>query len=190
MGISVIGMAFSLHNRIFPEIRLLSSLAAGHDPFGVVEVETSADGQIITVDGAIGQGSLDKLQEVLDVSPNATTIIVNSDGGREKEAEAMSALIRKRQLNTSVVDHCLSACTYIFLGGVKRNISDDAELGFHRSTGLAMTDLEQQSAIQEMRQSYRILGVREWFIDRIVATPPESMWYPTKDELMRAGVLN
>ena len=190
MGISVLGMGFSLHNRIFPEIRLLSSLAAGHDPFGVVDVQTSADGQIISVDGTIGQGSLDKLQEVLAASPNATTVLLNSDGGREKEAESMSALIRKRQLNTSVEDHCLSACTLVFLGGSKRDVAEDAQLGFHQSTGLVKTDFEQQIAIQEMRQSYRALGVREWFIDRIVATPPDSMWYPTKDELKSAGVLN
>ena len=36
-------------------------------------------------------------------------------------------------------------------------------------------------------QSYRALGPREWFNDRIVATPPESMGYPTQDELKQAG---
>jgi hypothetical protein len=32
--------------------------------------------------------------------------------------------------------------------------------------------------------------VRESFIDHIVATPPESVWYPTEDELKAGAVLN
>jgi hypothetical protein len=44
--------------------------------------------------------------------------------------------------------------------------------------------------LQKMVEYYRSLGLREWFIDRIIATPPESMWYPTEDELKQAGVLN
>jgi hypothetical protein len=41
--------------------------------------------------------------------------------------------------------------------------------------------------LEQMVESYRSLGLREWFIDRIVATPPESMWYPPKPNLNRAG---
>jgi hypothetical protein len=44
--------------------------------------------------------------------------------------------------------------------------------------------------LEQMVESYRSLGLREWFIDRIVATPPESMWYPTQAELKQGGALN
>jgi len=44
--------------------------------------------------------------------------------------------------------------------------------------------------IQEMVEYYRSQGLREWFIDRIVATPPETMWYPTPADLKEGDVLN
>jgi hypothetical protein len=41
-----------------------------------------------------------------------------------------------------------------------------------------------------MAEFYRSHGVRQSFIDQIIATLPESMWYPTQDELKEGGVLN
>jgi hypothetical protein len=189
MGISVIAMCIGLHNRIIPEFRLLIPLAAGHDPLGPVDVQISADGRTIIVDGTMGLGSLDRLQEILAASPNATEVLLNSDGGREAEAKFIVELIKKKHLNTSVRDQCLSACTLVFLAGTERELSDDAKLGFHQSTAVGTTDFQQRVAVQALRESYRALGVREWFIDHIVATPPEDMWYPTRDELKQAGVL-
>jgi hypothetical protein len=188
MGISVIGMGFSLHNRTIPELRLMTALVAGHDPLGVVDVDTSADGQTINVDGIVGLGSLDRFKEVFNGSPAAKLVLLNSDGGRETEARSIAKLIQEKHLDTSVEGQCLSACTLIFLGGAKRELSDDAQLGFHQFSTDGASDFEQRATLQEMRESYRSFGIREWFIDHIAATPPDGMWYPTRDELKNAGV--
>jgi hypothetical protein len=190
MCVSVIGMAIRLDTHLVPETRLLLSLAVGHDPLDTVTVETSPDGRFINLDGTIGLGSLGKLQDAIDASPSASTLILNSDGGREAEAEEMALLVQKKHLNTTVQDHCLSSCTVVFLAGSKREVDEDADLGFHQFTADGLTDDGRKRMSQKMVESYRSLGLREWFIDRIVATPPESMWYPTKDELQKAGVLN
>jgi hypothetical protein len=187
--VSVIAMAFRFESREFPHIRLAASLAVGHDPLDTVSIDTSSDGRTINLDGTIGIGSVAKFQKILDASPNAATLILNSDGGREAAAQEVAVRVKERHLNTFVQDHCISACTFIFLAGAKREAGDDADLGFHQPTAENLTPEEKKHVIQDMVEYYRSQGLREWFIDRIVATPPESMWYPTPADLKRGGVL-
>ena len=78
----------------------------------------------------LGLGSVNKLQRMFDESPDVTTLVLNSDGGRGAIAEELALRIRQRHLNTFVEDHCLSACTYLFLAGIKRELAEDADLGF------------------------------------------------------------
>lgn len=121
---------------------------------------------------------------------HATTLVLNSDGGRESAAEEPALRVRQSHLDTLVEYHCLSACTYFFLAGNKREIADDAELGFHQATVEGISGLGKTLVLAQMAEYYRSHGVRQSFIDHIIATPPESMWYPTEDELKKAGVLN
>jgi hypothetical protein len=44
-----------------------------------------------------------------------------------------------------------------------------------------------QRIIRDMVEYYRSAGLHESFIDHIVATPPDDMWYPTRRELAVAG---
>jgi hypothetical protein len=188
--ISVIVTIVRIESREIPRIRMLASLAVGRDPLDTVSVDSSTDGRTITLDGTIGIGSVAKFQRVLDASPDATTLILNSDGGREVVAQELALRIGRRHLNTFVEDHCVSACTFLFLAGTKREADDDADLGFHQPTAEGLTSREKTIMIQEMVEYYRSQGLREWFIDRIVATSPENMWYPTPAELKEGGVLN
>jgi hypothetical protein len=188
--VSVIGMAIKLQSRLIPETRELVSFAAGRDPLDTVTVETSPDAQTINLDGTIGLGSAEKLRKIIDVSPSASTLMLSSDGGREVEAQEIALLVQRKHLNTTVQDRCLSSCTIVFMAGNKREVDEGADLGFHQVTADGLTADEKKIMLQQMVEYYRSLGLREWFIDRIVATPPESMWYPTQDELKEGGVLN
>jgi len=187
--ISVVTMVVRLDKTKIPEIRLMASLAAGRDPMNQMSVNSSSDGQSIILDGTLGEGAVEMVQRAIDASPNATTLVLNSNGGRGQEAEELALRVRQRHLNTYVQEQCLSACTYVFLAGVKREIADDAELGFHQPTAPGLTATEQHDLIQQMVEYYRSVGVREWFIDHIAATPPEDVWYPTRSELVDAGVI-
>jgi len=124
-----------------------------------------------------------------DRAPASCHVLLNSDGGRGPVAEELALRVRRRHLNTSVQDHCLSACTYVFLAGNKREMAEDADLGFHQPTAPGLATREQHQLIEQMVEYYRSVGVREWFIDRIIATPPEDMRYPTRLELADAGVI-
>jgi hypothetical protein len=190
MCISVIGMAVRLERSLIPQTRLMASIAAGHDPLDAASVEVTPDGRTITFDGTFGERAVNELQRVMDASPNATTLVLNSDGGRESAAEELAQRVRQRHLNTLVQDHCLSACTFILLAGNKREITDDAELGFHQATVEGISELGKTLALAQIAEYYRSHGLRQSFIDHIVATPPENMWYPTQEELKEGGVLN
>jgi hypothetical protein len=190
MCISVIGMAVRVERSLIPQTRLMASIALGNDPLDAASVEVTPDGRTITFDGTFGAGAVFALQRVIDSSPQATTLVLNSDGGRESAAEELALRVRQRHLDTLVEDHCLSACTYIFLAGNKREIADDAELGFHQGTVEGISGLGKTLVLAQMAEYYRSHGVRQSFIDHIIATPPESMWYPTEDELKEGGVLN
>lgn len=152
-----------------------------------VEVKVTEGGRTIMLDGTLGAGSVDKLQRMIDASPDATTLELNSDGGRGETAEELARRVRQRHLNTSVQDHCLSACTYVFLAGAKRELAEDAELGFHQSSALGVGN--DKIIIRNMVEYYRSAGLRESFIDHIVETPPDDMWYPTRRELEDGGVI-
>ena len=188
IGIAVVATLINAPRSLIPEIRVVAALALGHDPMDTVDVEAAADGRTLTLDGTLGLGSVSKLQRMFDESPDATTLVLNSDGGRAPIAEELALRIRQRHLNTFVEDHCLSACTYLFLAGIKRELAEDADLGFHQPTaeGLGSGD---EKLIQDMVAYYRSTGLREWFIDRIIATPPEDMWYPTRAELKEGGAI-
>ena len=189
MCIGIIAMVFRLERSLIPQTRLMASIAAGHDPLDDMTVEATEDGRTIILDGTLGEGSIDKVQHVIDTTPGATTIILNSDGGRGSAAEELALRVRQRGLNTLVEDHCVSACTFIFLAGAKRELADDAELGFHQATVVGVSTLVQTILNDQMFEYYRAQGLHGPFIDRIIATPHESMWYPTREELKEGGVL-
>jgi len=42
---------------------------------------------------------------------------------------------------------------------------------------------------QHMREYYRSAGLRDWFVDQVIATQPKDLWVPTQRELEEAGVL-
>ena len=186
--IAVVATLVNLQKSFIPQMRLMAAIAAGHDPMGTVDVELAADGRTIMLNGTLGEGSVHKVQKMLDAAPGATTVVLNSNGGRGQIAEEIALRVRQRHLNTSVEDHCLSACTYLFLAGTRREVAEDADLGFHQpsAVGIAAGD---KVMIQDMVEYYRSVGLREWFIDRVVATPPDDMWYPTRRELEDAGVI-
>jgi hypothetical protein len=188
--VSLVVTAVRLHGTDIPAVRLMAALVSGHDPMNKVTVETTADGRTITLEGTMGEGSVEQVQKALDASPEATTLILNSDGGRALVAEELARRVRKRHINTLVQDHCLSACTFVFLAGVKRELDDDADLGFHQPSSEGyLSSQGQRAMIQSMVEYYRSVGVRESFIDRVIETPSDDMWYPTRSELEEARVL-
>lgn len=177
--------------QLWSQVREMGLIAMGRDPIGLpATIKVSQDGRQITLDGNITSGVGNDLRKTLAAAPNAQNLLLNSHGGRILEALAMADQIKARRLNTRVVENCESACTLLFLAGAERSASPLAQIGFHQPNFPGLSSQDREDIIQSNSQDYREAGMSEDFIQRIMATPPDKMWYPTTEEMTEAGVLN
>ena len=98
-------------------------------------------------------------------------------------------VIESHGLNTYVESHCASACTIAFLAGLSRAADPASKIGFHSLAFVGgnksvMTKDEGDATMA----AYAKAGLPQAFIKKIVSTPSDQMWYPTHDEMLRAGV--
>jgi hypothetical protein len=136
--------------------------------------------------GAITRTVVLELNVMLADSNRISTIRFNSTGGRAIAALSVRDIIRSRGLETMVADECMSACTTAYLGGQRRWIAETARMGFH-SAALGMGTLEGANA--RLRDEAAKAGVADWFLDKAYSTPPNSMWFPSLEELRAGGVV-
>jgi hypothetical protein len=190
IGIAVFVFVVRLGTHTIPTMWSMAAIAVGHDPMSKIGVATTSDGKSLWAQNMIGEGSAAAVDQALNSSPRVSTVILSSVGGRITEAESIALLVKQKHLNTTVQGNCLSACTYILLAGAHRSAPQSAKIGFHQATFPGTTNLGQMIIDHQMVDYYRSAGVTQSFIDRVMATPSVSMWYPTRDELIEAGVLN
>ncbi|HEX7113634.1 MAG TPA: hypothetical protein VF193_00735 [Steroidobacter sp.] len=178
-----------LNETIVPMVKEYAPLAFGYDPLGRIEATVTSNGAAIVLTGSLGLGSAKEVRHLLDHAPGVRTLVLDSDGGRLREAELIAELTRERGLDTYVETHCESACTFIFLAGRDRAATPNARLGFHRPSFPGVDDSEMADVTHEMLAIYRKAGVSEDFLARVERTPSSDMWYPSWEELIDANVI-
>ncbi len=151
-----------------------------------------------------------ELHYYLTKNPQLTTLVLTGLGGPSEPAEEMAQKVALFGLNTEVVGRCESACTYIFLAGKERRLLKDAKLGFHRG-GVKAHNIERgfrmhndapftsqnvaeiyDRAISNALDDIDMMlqrGVSIDFALKVLETPNEDMWQPSRKELLEAGVL-
>lgn len=162
-------------------------LAIGRDSLGP-PAELVQTGEKVLIRGAFTVGTAEKFEQLVDASPNLKRVDLESVGGRIWEAQRIAAIVKRRALETHVDRRCESACTFVLLAGRQRWISPDAQVGFHQPSLPGFTAEQQQAAITANAKDYVEAGIAPSFVEQINATPPESMWYPTHEELVAGGV--
>lgn len=145
------------------------------------------DGDQIIVSGHMSWGLHDAFVTALKGNPNVTTVVLNSPGGHYAVGLRMARMIRERGLDTLTTDMCGSACTYAFLGGHNRALQNGAQLGFHAMAGNTQVVLDRMQ--QHGTETLKAADVPDNFIERVFATPPDEVWYPTPRELRKANVI-
>lgn len=180
----------TMHINALPQLKEFGLIALGADPLMEIEVEVATDGKAMVLRGTFGTGSAETVRRQLAAAPHVKTLMLESSGGRLKEAGTVADLVRARALNTYVESHCESACTYVFLAGVDRAATPNARVGFHSPTFPGLNEDAQQRLTEQMLAVYRAAGISKPFLEHVAATSPASMWYPTRDELIENGVLN
>jgi hypothetical protein len=188
-AIVLIGAA--LYDRAVPSLAELWAIYAGDEALGDLVVKLSPDGKTLYIDGAYGTGSETTVREMLDRHPGIRDVVLSGPGGRVGVGFAINNMIRKRRLATRVESGCASACTIAFLGGVDRSISPGGRLGFHQTSFPGMAESDMYESNRDMRRFLvRGAGITPEFAQRVVDTPPGSIWVPTPAELLAGRVIH
>lgn len=166
----------------------MGRIALDMDPLPAVQVALSGDGRTLWLQGALGTGSAQRVEQALHVAPLLQAVHLVSPGGRVFEANAIAGLLRARRLDTYAEGLCASACTVVLLAGRQRGAAPHARIGFHRPQFAGRED-EDPGAGHALMRAYRDAGLGAAFIARVRATPSQSMWYPAREELRRQRVL-
>jgi len=151
-------------------------------------IQVSADGKSVVFKGGINDGAAEALTKALDIAPAVSNVVFSSMGGWVREGNLVANIISQRKLSTYVDGECTSACTIAFLAGRDRVVGPDALIGFHqfKSVGETSGDAGDQALASAV---YERAGVSREFINRIVTTPSDQVWYPDHHELLAANVI-
>jgi len=122
------------------------------NPLGGLELHPIAE-NVWLLEGDVAPGDCEFITPQL---VEGSTLILQSLGGSAYDGICLSITVRDMNINTMVTtkyydnfgnilyenndlhgwayNYCMSACSYIFIGGVERTLSGNVDLGFHRPT--------------------------------------------------------
>jgi hypothetical protein len=90
------------------------------------------------VSGQIDEDLSSKFNEILSLFEKKNcqkiSLYLNSYGGQLFYGVEIGKTVREKNIETFITDNCDSACGYIFIGGVKRNIQKYRAMGFHQTS--------------------------------------------------------
>ncbi|MGJ5175435.1 RDD family protein [Bradyrhizobium oligotrophicum] len=190
-GMVVLAIGAGLWNFVsygLPQIAEIEDVATGDQRMGPHRFQVLAYGEMLEFAGGIKFGVAREMADLLDAMPDVKTVRLNSQGGRIREAQRMSDLIKARGLSTLVEQNCLSACTIVFLGGTDRAIMWNARLGFHQPFYRGLRAADRRAAIELEESRLQKFGLSRDFAVRANQAEPSSMWYPETRELLRENV--
>jgi hypothetical protein len=133
--------------------------------------------------GGFKYGLARETETLFATAPQLRVVHLNSAGGRLGEAVKIARLITRRKLDTYTSATCASACAVVYAAGHERFLRRGARLGFHRSFFAGSENAE------AMKRLLLSAGIAPAFVDRAVAQPAESIWYPTDAELADGHVV-
>lgn len=155
-------------------------------------ISYTKDGKAIHFNGVIAPGAVIDFEKYVLGGDTPKTAILTSSGGHIYEAREFAEDIRKYGMDTHVEMECNASCVALFMAGEARTLGRGAQLGFHRY-GLDFEQvLPHVSPLREMRidqQYYLERGVSLDFLDQVFDLSRDSIWYPSRKELLQAGVL-
>lgn len=173
-----------------PLAQVITNIAFGDTAVPAPHIRTIQGNRVLELTGGITFGLPDAVKNILARDPEVRSVRLRSPGGRIGPAAELSAIIRQHGLLAYVPEECSSACTIVLMGARQRYVGPHARLGFHRpSLDGSENAYDNASRFSKQRQLFQKAGVADWFIDQVFATPSDEMWYPTVDELRRAGVI-
>ena len=173
-------------------LKLVESVQLSFSSYETGGYELSVEENTLLLSGKFSYEISKDFEQVLDENPQVKTVSFFSQGGNDHEARKISLIIKERELNTYVPEYCVSACVTAFIGGQKRQMSSKALLGFHRgspSFKKKFGEEEEKDKLYDTIKFYKQQGIDKDFVKRFHRTPPEEMWYPRDEELLKQGIV-
>ncbi|MBY0558499.1 MAG: hypothetical protein K2Q04_01445 [Hyphomicrobium sp.] len=161
--------------------------ATDQDRIGQNGYSVTIEDENLVISGYLAWGVLDAVSRELSANPGIQMFILNSPGGHVGVGTRLYNVIKSRGLDTYTTEQCASACLIPFLAGNNRYLQKGAKLGFHAVGGEAGNSIA--AGTEKVLSVYRTANVPEPFIQRMLATPVESAWYPSPKELIAANVV-
>ena len=163
--------------------------------------------------GYITGSDAESFRKFLGENPEILNIDLNSRGGSTEAGLEIARVVSDFEVDTIVSTECSSACVAIFFAGQDRQLLAGSLLGFHRPEW-AVNDLQKfydkykleegwadafsfSNWLQEetfyiagkIFKSYAEAGVSTRFIANTLSINHDQIWYPSRQELVSAGVL-
>lgn len=136
------------------------------------------DNGVLKVLGDIEPGYAQNIINAIEKNPKVEVIALGSGGGLISEAMQAGIYIRKKNLQTTLWNNCYSACPFVFMGGVKREIwSPYPALGFHQAYDKNGNAFPKDSQLYNVIFKYlMVMGVEPQFvIEQMWSSPPQNM---------------
>jgi hypothetical protein len=158
-------------------------------------IQITNDEKQLFLRGTLDFGVTKAVSLVLETHPDIKQVVLESEGGQVYEGRGLARLFHQFGVDTFSDSHCLSSCATAFIGGKKRYLSAAASLGFHQyafdstqpQTFQAFYNLgSEQNKDLEL---YRSKNIEEGFIQKMFHKPNHEIWYPSQEELLKAGVV-
>ncbi|TKW66021.1 MAG: hypothetical protein DI616_12830 [Paracoccus denitrificans] len=143
------------------------------------------EGDAIRISGQIAGGDADRFASWMDQNqPAETRVSLDSSGGSVADALAIGRTIRAGGFDTIIEDGsvCLSACPYMFSGGVTRQATQGAVVGVHQHFFGKNTLLPAFMAVRDVQRAQASvmdyldeMGVDLRLMSYALRTPPEEI---------------
>jgi ATP-dependent protease ClpP protease subunit len=133
------------------------------------------DPSTIYLNGEIDHLLLWKFANLLDVTPNATTIALSSPGGEVYSALVLAKTISRMGLNTVILrgDECNSACSFLYFAGMNRTA--EGSVGVHQISSSSQDMNSGQVALADIIELMESFSVPNDVILKMLRTAPEDM---------------
>jgi hypothetical protein len=175
----------------------------------VFDTESVSKGQ----PGEIVVSDIDLFRSMLQERSGIETLRLNSSGGSVYASSEIAWIVSDYGLHTQVDGECVSACVDIFLAGARRQMTLGSKIGFHRRSWSPeavegyYNDLRENQGwdtpfvfgswiyADTQREMYEYLsylverGVEAGFAIETLQVDSGDEWYPSRLQLMAAGVL-
>lgn len=149
------------------------------------------DGTTLRILGDVEEGFAQRIVDALNANPGIEAVTLGSGGGYVYEALAAGEVIRNLGLTTSLYNDCMSACTFVFLAGVDRQVwSPYPRLGFHMASVNGVEVHPGDSVYEDIRNYSDWMGVSGIsVVGLMMKAGAADMHFPSLDELSEVGAV-